>query len=151
MPDVNLQIVHPEYHRMYDAWAEAWDFYRGGRWVLDPRRFIQTIDFLAPSEESPDNIVSEPSRRTALYAPTPVRSYLHSHARENKSRFAARNERGVHFPLFRSLIDIYVSATMRTPPKRNDGEKLQEPWTTYHNDVDMRGTNINAFIRQSLA
>jgi hypothetical protein len=147
---LDFSTPHPTYSRLLAERLEARDFYRGGRYVIDPDRAVGNVAFPpartdAPQDAGQTEADSPRSRSRFEYEPT--NSYLYSHVRESKQSYNDRASRADHYPVFRNVIDIYGSAVLRTEPQRDDA--TGEPWKTYHDDVDRRGTNIAAFVRQA--
>lgn len=145
MPDFGIR--HPDWTSNVDQWLTAWDFYRSGIHVLQPGREVRKITFVSPSDDLLDGPRDEPRRRRVNYVEYGARSYLESHIRESRQQYLDRVSRAVHYPLFRSLVDTYASATLRTAPQRG---AATEPWQTYWDDTDLSGDGIDAFIRTAL-
>lgn len=84
--------------------------------------------------------------RRLYYELTATESYLFSHVRESLEEYKDRVARAMHYPLYRSIVDIYVSAVLRTDAGR-EGDKT---WEAYWADVDQTGAQIDVFMRTAL-
>ena len=149
MPDLSTQ--HPYYAEMANHWREAWDFWRGGNCVLEPGRQVSKYGFLlgAPLSDGGDTggEVGEARRRErSRFERVSPQSYIWPHANESVDGYQDRRARAVHYPLLRHVADTYTSAAFRRPPKRGDHG---DPWETFWRDVDLQGTDIDAFISQA--
>jgi hypothetical protein len=149
MADLDFSITHPTYQLNHDRWREAFDCYRGGHHYTDPGRTVGTAGFWVHEVNDVDES-SDPhqQQRRSRYETVPTDSYLWSHVRESTAEYSDRKARATHVPLFRHVVDIYVSAALRTEPTGREVPET-EPWGTYWDDVDRRGTNIGAFVRQA--
>lgn len=155
MPDMLHQNML--YKAREREWLEARDFYRAGRHVLEPGRVIEPgrVSYV-PTDAVPADATaggSSTERRSSLgrFVNITNESYLHAHPRESLESFRERRARATHYPLFRSVVDIYVSATLQTAPMRtHDGEHAHPVWSTYWKDVDLQGTSIDGFVRDAL-
>jgi hypothetical protein len=131
----------------------AWDFWRGGVHVLNPdwdivsTRFAQVVG----ASDEIEAQYSELGRKLSNFEwiSSSHRSFLWKHEREGRNQYDDRCARLVHLPIFQAIVDIYTAAVLRTNPTREN--VVTGPWTQYHQDVDLIGTNINAFMRQCLA
>jgi len=148
---LDFSICSPTYAEYEATWREALDFYRSGHHVLQPSRAVGRVGFWVQTDAPQDDGSTEPEprRRRSRYETVPVQSYLWSHVRESRAEYDDRKARAVHVPLFRNAVDLFVSAALRVEPDRSAGASDLEPWGTYWDDVDMRGTNIGAFVRQA--
>ena len=147
---MDLTQQHPVYKTKLAHWLESYDFYRGGNYVLSPGRAVGTASFLVSPEKTSSGVDEEPTRKTPRFRSQTTQSYLYSFVRESRADYIDRIQRSSHpAPIFRHLVDAYASATLRTSPSYV-GNLDVEPWATYHDDVDRRGTNFFAFIRQAL-
>jgi hypothetical protein len=142
------KTFHPEYASNQEYWQDAWDFYRGGKWVLEPvhralplrrrrlRRFVRGTD------------------REDANSTNDIPSYLFGHIREENDQYLDRHDRAFHIPIFRTIVDIYVSATLRRGPTRTRDKKPippdEEPWKAFRENCDLVGTNIDPYMRQAL-
>jgi hypothetical protein len=156
MPERDFTREHALYSSLKSEWAEAWDFYRSGEAVIDPGRAITRASFAAPGlpfSDQPTDTTSEANRtrQRARSESVVLSSYIYPHAREPLAEYRQRAARADHYPIFRNIADIYVSATLRTEPSRDVAGATPDPtWDTYWDDVDRQGTNIGTFIAQAL-
>jgi hypothetical protein len=155
MPDNprDLTVRHPEYKASLADWLRNWDVYRGGRHFISPGRAVGRVSHWREMDATAaGTTVSEESERgrdrRLVYQPHAVRSYLFSHARESKEEYDDRVARALHWPVFRSLVDIYTSAALRTEPSREASGDY--PWQAYWDDVDFAGTKVDEFDRMAL-
>jgi len=155
MPDeaaLDYTHRHPEWDANAQSWEIAWDVYRGGRHVTAPGRAVTEAGFWV--SQGPTAAASgtgeEPSRQRSrmAYVRDAYPTYLHTHVRESKEEYLDRIERSPHIPLFRSVLDIYVHAAMRTAPDR--GDTGGAPWDAYWANMDLAGTKADAFFPQAL-
>jgi len=150
---LNLDTKHPVYEERIADWLERWDFYRAGRHVLDPGRLVNEHGFVV-ADSSTSSAAANPAERArarSRFERVPLSSYLYSHPRESIEGYSDRCARADHYPLFRSVVDIYVDATLRTPPTRQvDGENIDPLWMGYWDDVDLHGSTIDGFVRNAL-
>jgi hypothetical protein len=151
MPERNYSLSHEDYTAQLPTWLEAYDFYRGGAHVLEPGRDITKFGFIISRLEDGSDVEKDPSRnrRRARFERVPVQSYLWSHINEDLESYSDRTARATHVPLLRHIADTYVSAALRRAPTRAPGMSMA-PWSDYAVDVDRRGTNLDAFIRQAM-
>lgn len=143
-----------------NEWLEARDFYRAGRHVLEPGRKISSGRVTgAPTDAVPAGATGsgasvERARQYGRLITISNESYLHSHPRESVGSFNDRRARATHYPLFRSIVDIYTAATLKTPPMRRHGDDggdgLHAVWSQYWANVDLQGTSIDGFVRDAL-
>ena len=135
-----------------EEWLEAFDFFRGGRHVLNPGRIISKFGFILgpPLGDGGDQVDVDASqeRLRSRFERVPIQSYLWPHINEDKDAYEDRTARAVHIPIKRHIIDTYRSAALRRPPKRTGAEA--EPWKTYHKDVDFKGTSIDEFVGMAM-
>lgn len=152
---MDLSHKHPLYVSREAEWLESWDFYRSGRYVLEPGRRITAHTFAQPLDRDTSDATSVDSEREQArgrFITTNLQSYLHSHARESVQNFNARNARAKHYPVLKNVIDIYRAATLRTPPTRQkDQEPIDPIWLRYWDDADLHGTSIDALVGDALA
>jgi len=145
------QVRHREWQANISDWTVAWDVYRGGRHVLRPGRSVGRFRFLRQTSEAGVTTPAEAARtQTPFDFAANTFSYLQPFVRETPNEFSDRASRAVHYPVFRHVSDIYVTATLRTPPKRGDGTAKPEPWQSYWRDVDLAGTNVDPFWSTAL-
>jgi len=148
----DFTIRHPHYAAMAQRWQMAMDFWRGGRFVLEPDHASSFFYSAKPKAESFTQtaaVDAEPAR-SALdmeWYRADSSSYLWRHSSESDGEYEERCARAVHLPVFSRVVDIYTAGILRTPPKRDEDSR----WSYYHDDVDMAGTSYDAFIRESLA
>ena len=156
MPDASLDSIrHPEFLAEINEWLRAWDFYRGGRHVIAPGRKITQVGRWVVSAAASDASISgggspdiERGRsRRLIYERQAFAGYLASHVRESGEEYQDRVARAMHLPFFRSIVDVYVSAVLRTSPQ---SDTSGEPWTTYWADADLAGTTHDELMRQAL-
>jgi len=148
MPDFGVR--HPEYLRNIDRWQMQWDIYRGERYVLQPHGRMGTLASVTRGSLSDKESEDTPSMAIPWYRARDGYSYLHRGVRESDAEFDARHNKALHFPLFRSIVDIYTSAALRIGADRGSVDSVAEPWGTYWRDIDGCGTTIDAFERQAL-
>lgn len=150
MPDIH-SVRHSEYEAEASYWAKAWDVYRGGQHVVTPSGLRVSPFFLDPDAMAAGATAvadeERPSSSRTLFKRSAQASYLHSHLRETYEEYQERVAKAVHIPLFRSIVDVYVAAVLRT-----DAERVgQNPfWKTYWSDMDLAGTQSDTFFRQAL-
>ena len=151
------KIRHPDYMVELPYMLRAWDVYRGGRHAITPA-VNRTMVGRWTSDLRPDaqgqgttqaDADSERQRqRRLIYERTAEQSYICSHVRESKNEYDDRVARAMHLPFFRSIVDIYVSAVLRTDPS-SEGP-TGDPWATYWADADMAGTQHAELMRIAL-
>jgi hypothetical protein len=149
---LDFNYRHPEWAQSHDHWVAGRDVYRGGRHVIAPCSYSQVVPFWVPyfsgkTDATDDSTGREQNNRLA-YAPQTVAGYLYSHVRESREEYNDRIARAMHYPLFRSIVDVYVSAVLRTDAQREGADAKQ--WREYHADVDLAGSQIDVFLRQAL-
>ena len=162
MADLDFTHKHPEYLADVHRWEMGWDFYRGGRYVLQPQRNVSVHmggdqgfsvkDSAADGKEGGKAEGRASYSALPGYAPHPSRSYLHKHPREHIDEFSSRCNQSIHLCLQRSITDIYADTVLSVGPagRRGNGMSAGESafWDMYHSDVDMCGTSIDAFVRR---
>jgi hypothetical protein len=152
---MDLSHKHPQYVWREAEWLEAWDFYRSGRYVLEPGRVLGENQFtMAPERDMLDSttVSAERERGHSRFVALSLQSYLHSHPRESLEGYNDRNARAKHYPVLRNVVDIYRAATLRTPPTRQrDDETIDPIWPVYWEDADLHGTSIDALVGDALA
>ena len=139
----------------------AWDFYRGGRHVVAPERPAREgsvrfwrqgqprADAVADGADAIATNIERVGDRRLVYELFATNSYIQSHVREALEEYQDRIARAMHVPLFRSIVDIYVSAIMRTGPDR--GRVGADGWLgEYHANTDLCGSSIDEFMAQAL-
>lgn len=136
---------HPLYERWRYEWVKAYDFLRGGKHVTEPAIASTSVAFLRRNPEYKDE--DEDADRYT-YEPTLRASYLYSHVRESEYRWRDRNRRAEHIPVFKPIAHLFASSLHQMPPTRTfEGkEALPEIWRSYVEDVDLRGTGMDAFM-----
>lgn len=144
----DLSLLHPQYVEMCHVWQEQYDFLRGGRHVLTPTKEVRT--FVGEWNDGAGASELSNTRRSyrGRFEIVPRETYIWRHAREDDDEFDTRKSHAVHIPLLRHVCEIHVTAAMRTAPRRRNA--TGEPWRTIHDDVDLRGTDIDAFERSLL-
>jgi hypothetical protein len=152
-PDFNER--HPEWNRMSARWKMAWDFYRGGVFVKSPDTGATKVRFAQVVSGDAANVSGkDPGKARQLsqytWSSTPYNSYLWKHEAETLEDYGERSHRQVHFPIFQLVANIFTAGILRVPPRR-DVAPSDELWGVYHRDVDMHGTDIDAFDRMTLA
>lgn len=152
----DLSIRHPLHVQRAPEWQEAFDFYRSGRHVLDPKPYEISRGQLTVWRQQTDDTTGQ-TRRKAYLERVPIHSYLWPSAREYSDDYEDRCSRAVHLPVFRQFVTTYSGAVLRYAPTRSpvtaeDAPPASwgEPWLSYWADVDFRGTRIDAFIRQAI-
>lgn len=148
--------AHPDYEWMAARWQMAWDFWRGGIFVLRPnRRGADRSIAGMPVVNSDDpatagGLASEMARKASRFEWVGAReeSYLWKHERESNNAFADRQARQTHLPVFQAVINILVAGILRVDPTRPEGDAW---WQQYHDDADMAGTPFNSLMRQVLS
>jgi hypothetical protein len=151
--EINLDHVHPSYARMYDRWIMAQDFYRGGIHVIEPAEYEQEYRYAKPrssggSSGTDTDSTAEMEEQRWDWGTDTYNSYLWKAPRESLPDFFERCRRIVPLPLFKSIVDIYVAGVL-SPGVELD-KKLAGIWKDYDKDIDMSGTNRDAFVTQSL-
>lgn len=145
----DFTVRHPEWSANIDTWRMAWDFLRGGKYVISPGHKIATLGGLPYMGTIKDDPVGgEAKQARPAYAPTKTNSYLHPHIREPIESHMARSNRASHYPILRNVSNIYTSSVLRTGPNRAGVER--EPWQTYLADADTCGTTHDALMRVAL-
>jgi hypothetical protein len=149
---MDLGLVHPAYSSMCRRWEMAWDFWRAGKFVLEPDHPISSYQFQI--ERPAEGLAStnpELDRQRSRWEWTPTsswRSYIWPHCTESANDFERRCAAAYHDPLFAPLINDVVSSILRTPPQR-DG--AGEEWNRFWANVDGCGTTIDLFINEAVA
>lgn len=150
---MNLGVVHPSYAKMARRWEMAWDFWRSGKFVLEPDHPIASYQFQV--ERPADELAStspDPERPRSRWEWTPDsawRSYIWPHKSETDVDFQRRCAAAYHDPLFAPLINDVVSSILRTPPQRDGGSS--ETWKAFWKDVDGCGRDIDPFMNETVA
>lgn len=156
--DVDFNALrHPDYDKMFLRWKMQWDFWRGGLNVLQPDYPATAIRYglvvedpvgVTGTEEDP-----ETPRRISNYEWRTGRanSYIWKHPRETRNEYEERQARQDHYPLFQSIVNIFVSGILRTGATYAGPSVIEQPWVEYHENVDLCGTNFESFIRQALS
>lgn len=154
---IDFDHVHPDYSRLYSRWVMSDDFRRGGLAVIAPNRYetririnktpLDQIQNDAPvtgsSAESPPSRLSlQPSVGWSS-----SKTYLFKAIREPTDAFEDRKQRQVHFPLFKPIVNIFGAGVLRVEPSRTGVTGAWREWMT---DVDLAGTDYDAFIRNSM-
>jgi hypothetical protein len=146
-------VVHPDYQRMELRWKQAQAFWAGGIGVLSPdysptlvRYAVADDDTDAGGGVDPDTDmkVSKYSWQSAWYE-----SFLWKYETETLEQYGERARRQIHLPLFQYVINVFAAGILRQPINRE--RATGTVWESYHSDVDMAGTNVDAFVRQALA
>lgn len=157
----NLDIRHDTYRRFGLRWSFANDFWRGGVFVLRPDHPIGHMRWAVP--DGSDGRRNDPLSSDGGTSPElsgsmtafswrsgPCYSYLWKQDCETREEFGQRSERQAHLPVFQHFVNTFVSGILRVPPDRGT-DAPGEPWTSFWEDVDTVGTDIDAFIRRALA
>jgi len=150
-------LRNPDYNMMYLRWKMQWDFWRGGINVMSPdypatdiRYGLSIVD-----EESGSGTQEDPEtpRRISNYEwrTSRANSYLWKHPRETLNEYEERQVRQDHYPLFQSIVNIFVSGILRTGATYSGPDIYKPPWKNYQEDVDLCGTNFESFVRQALS
>jgi len=154
-PDFNL--THPDYADLKDRWRMASDFWAGGRSVLQPgwkATIGHTATMVSGDDDSTTGKAVEPARKASRFEWASGRydSYLWKHVREPLELYQERQARAVHLPVFQSVVNIYTAGILKSGASRgNPAVKVAPAWKNFWADVDLAGTNIDAFIRQALS
>jgi hypothetical protein len=146
---VTFDHVHPSYERMYWRWVMSEDFWRGGQNVISPDRyktqFTVTVEppKLAVGSDDAASGINQTYKTTSS-----EKSYLWKNEREEPSHYLTRRLKAVHIPVYRPINNILAAGVLRVGPTRGE---MSEEWAAWMKDVDMAGTNYDAFIRETLA
>jgi len=152
MPSIDFDKArHPEYLRYLTRWEMAYDFWRGGLHVLQPSG--PRTNALVATERgntSSGGLDAEQDIQPVRYSwrTVPVDSYLFKHQRESEQEFDDRCQRQINFQVFQYVCNTLAAGVLRDHPVR-DG--VNGFWTDYHSDVDMAGTDIDAYMRRVLS
>lgn len=149
MSTPNFKVVHQDYAAMAGRWQMANDFWRGGKWVLEPDH-ISSFYYTSRSGVSQTPEMEPGLARQALgseWYRADSSAYLWKHSSESTGEYEERCARAVHIPVFSRVIDIYSAGILRTPPKR---EGVVGTWEQFHANVDLAGTDYEAFISDAL-
>lgn len=144
----NFKNVHQDYAAMAGRWIMAHDFWRGGKWVLEPGH-LSSFYYTSRAGVSQTPELDSGIARSSLGAEwfrADSSAYLWKHASESTQEYEERCARAVHIPVFSRVIDIYSAGILRAPPKRENAAA----WAGYHADVDLAGTDYDAFISDAL-
>lgn len=146
---MNLGHVHPAYASMRARWEMAYDFWRTGKFVLQPNHSVARHSFQSErsisaadgAETNPDAARSGASR----YEWTPAtwwKSYLWPHEWEKPNEYDKRCAAAYHEPHFAPLVNDVVSSILRTPPQRDGSDAWKEFWS----NVDGCDSTVEAFV-----
>jgi hypothetical protein len=145
-------IVHPDYQRMDLRWKMAHAFWLGGINVLAPSYKPTMITYaVADDTDSTGGTDSEIDWKVSKYHWHNgwYESFLWKHETEKLEQYAERARRQIHLPLFQYVINVFSAGILRQPINREGATGAV--WESYHSDIDMAGTDINAFVRQAMA
>lgn len=149
MPNIDFdQVRHPDWLRYYRRWEMAFDFWRGGLCVLDPDHAATQVLY---GDEVVDGTkpVDDPSRTTYQWSTVWENSYLFKHQRETRDEYEDRHRRCVNLPLFQYTVNVLAAGVLRALPQREiPGDSR---WKEIHGDIDMAGTDVEAFMRRALS
>ena len=146
---MTINSTHSDYDICYKRWRMAFDFYRGGRYVLEPDWDASMHHWIVQRNESEES-VSEDARNASAYewVPSSAQSYLWKHPSERREEYEERHARAVHYPHFSQYVEIFVSGIFKSGQSR---ENVTAPFADYVADVDLIGNNIDIFMRHMLA
>ena len=146
-------IQHPDYERMLTRWKMARAFSRGGIHVLDPDYPASTGLVGIPRASDTSGNGEDPGLAETGgqydWISRQYNSFLWKHQRELDEEFRERQKRAIHLPLFQSLGNTFSAGILRKPPKYTNGPP-EGQWKAYTENVDMSGTNMDAFRRLAL-
>lgn len=83
-----------------------------------------------------------------------ITSYIYRHVREHESHYRARQERAYYFNYVDSIISLIGSflfsrAITRSFHREHQGDEIESyEETSFWTDIDLKGTNINDFMRR---
>lgn len=140
---------HPDWRRMIRRWQMANDFWRGGIHILDPDH--PATDALVAEESRTDGGEDpEPDTINSAYQWRTVesKSYLWKHAREATHEYDDRARRIVNLPVFQYVCNTLAAGVLRNSPTRTGMSAL---WKGFHDDMDLAGTDVDAFMRRALS
>jgi hypothetical protein len=148
----SIDITHSDYDNCYKRWKMAYDFYRGGRYVLQPDWAASTHHWVVERHYTSidDNGANGDERNQSSYEwiPASSNSYLFKHPSERFEEYNERQARAVHYPYFSQYVDIYVSGIFKLGQSR---ENVGTLYKDYLDDVDLRGNTIDIFMRNMLS
>lgn len=157
--DADLDALrHPDYLRMFSRWRMQWDFWRGGINVLAPDWPATSIRWGVPivtdddAAEGSGGLDPEQPRSGSAYEwrSGEANSYLWKHPRETLHEYQERQARQDHLSLFQSIVNIFVSGILLTGAEYKPPVD-KPPWSEYHANADLVGTDFSSFVRQALS
>lgn len=155
---INYQAEHPQYTRMYKRWKMAHDFFRSGVNVLQPDYDIGSYKIGVKRREPPlslnmeDNSLEPNVRQDQSeyeWYTVPQRSYLWKNKSEDAAEYENRQARAVHIPFFQPLVNIFVSAVLRTGAAVHGADNGL--WKDFSADIDLTGTDADGWRREVLS
>lgn len=159
MPSPNFDVRHRDWSRMALRWRMAEAFNLGGIAVMEPDYAVGKIRYASLVSTTNPTAINATTAAGGQKASQPraasdftwrtaqTKSFLWKHEGESIEDYEERCSRLFNFPLFQAVINIFVAGVLRQQPLRPDVGN----WQAFHEDVDLLGTNIDAFIRQALA
>lgn len=142
---------HPDYVRFSERWQMAWAFWRGGIHVLQPDYPATAALVVNERDDAPEGGVAPegaPRRTKYQWTTVPYASFLFKHARETIYEYEDRHRRASNLPLFQYALNTLAAGTLRDWPVR---DSLGGFWEDYHSDMDLVGTDVDAFMRRALS
>jgi len=144
---MKIDTQHEKYKNCWNRWKMAMDFYRGGRFVLEPD---WQASFGHIIKEYDNIIEGDISRAESHYEWIPAysNSYLWKHPSERAEEYNERHARAYHTPLVGPIFNIFSSGIFRAGQSRNHTETIYED---FFSNCDLLGNNIDTFIRNCFA
>lgn len=142
---------NPIWNRFERRWRMAWAFWQGGLAVLQPG--YPATDIIMVSERQASGSgekAPEGAPRASRYewGTLPWDGFLFKHSRESMHEYQDRCRRTINLPLYQYVINTLSAGTLRDWPVRTG---LDEAWIEYHADMDLVGTDVDAFMRRALS
>ena len=150
---MDYSVTHPDYDAYAARWQMAADFREGGIKVLQPENVTSLAFNAHVTDDDDDSDVStapELARASSRFEwrTSAWNSYLWKHTSEKPHEFQERAARAAHIPLFGPMCSTFTAGVLRVSPTRRGNTGIV--WDEYKSDVDLDGTDFDAFIREAL-
>lgn len=153
---MNFDQTHPDFNKYYLRWKMAKCFWQGGQSILQPDYNATRFFMGFPISYSTDNNPSDTSIQTQQprltnkweWIANSYNSFLWKHPSETLNDYQERCSRATHLPIFQPFISAFVNGVLRCSPTRQVPNT--DIWKTFHQNVDLKNTDIESFIRDAL-
>jgi hypothetical protein len=143
---------HEDWLKFSRRWEMAIDFWRGGLHVLQPDHICTDALFVVErnTDDGQGGLRPQGAPGATVYEwrTRPARSYIFKHSRETQHEWEDRCRRAINLPLFQYVINTLSAGTLREAPVRDGGGP---EWRAIHEDMDLVGTDVDAFFRRALS